>query len=71
MPKAMKKRFKNFCAGFFLTMLIPGFIGGQLLSGAAQRHLQAKALQKACLTQQQAAPDQQAHLMDEALCILP
>jgi hypothetical protein len=67
----MKKRFKNFCAGFFLTMLIPGFIGGQLLTGAAQRHLQAKALQKASIAQEQPAPEQPAHLMDEALCILP
>jgi hypothetical protein len=68
----MKKRFKNFCAGFFLTMLIPGFIGGQLLSRSSPTPPASQSLAEGMpLPSSSLLPDQPAHLMDEALCILP
>lgn len=47
----MKKRFKNFCAGVLLSMLIPAFIGGQFLLNDRQemvvKQLQEQKMQKA------------------------
>lgn len=62
----MKNKVRKFIAGFFLTMLIPVFLGGQFNRPAPQPY---KAVIK--MKQMTQAEDFQRVNMEEALSILP